>query len=289
MLGKVIFSSFLILSLLATTPLKAGPIDLALKHFDQGRYKQALSELELVADKTNAEHTYYLGRSYFKDGQISKARDLFLANLERHPLHANSHFLLGSVTLISIADVNVFKKFSLAKKALAYWQRAAELSKNNVEIIYGLAIYYLNAPSLVGGDPEKAKQAHNKLALLNPAYSDLVEATIARKSDNKKKAEALLISAIEKIPERAFPTFLLANFYLDEERYEEALSQLQEYRKRSKTWNDPGLAQASILAGRIYIGLGNTDKARQELISVESTITTDSLKKYARKELKKLN
>ncbi|MFT5210241.1 MAG: tetratricopeptide (TPR) repeat protein [Flavobacterium sp.] len=289
---------FLVLTLMSIS-VNGTTLEDALNHFNAAQYERALSEFEALAKKNDDPHiNYYLARSYFHEGRLELARKVFAENVTKYPTHANSHFLLGSVTLTLVSDANIFRKFGLAKQALASWHQAAELDGNNIEFLYGLASFYLNAPSIAGGDPEKAQKYIDKISNLSEPYAKLIMASKIRKKEEKGSArkenpekespEQLIKGAIQEIPERAFPILILADYYYKEKRFEEALTETNNYRKRRRTWNDPGIAQTAILAGRIYRELGNPSQAKIEFNRALNSKTHHNFKKLAKKELKTL-
>ncbi|MFT7685692.1 MAG: tetratricopeptide (TPR) repeat protein [Candidatus Azotimanducaceae bacterium] len=261
-------------------------LDQALDHFDAGHYELALRGFESIRDKNNPDITYYLARSYFHEGRLEPAMALFRENVGRFPNHAKSHFLLGSVSLTMVAGASIFKKFGLAKSALTSWHRAVDLENDNVEAIYGLASFYLNAPSIAGGDNEKAQIQIDRLSSLSMPYTKLIIAAKKSKAGEKETAEQLIIGAIKEIPDRAFPVLILADYYFKEGRFKDALDQTENYQSRKKTWNDPGIAQTALLTGRIHKGLGNIDKAKVEFNKAINALTHEHIKKLAIKELK---
>lgn len=277
---------FLFLAImLASISADGATLNEALDHFNSAQYERALSELASLAKKDDPNINYYLARSYFHAGQLKRAKKLFTENITKYPTHANSHFLLGSVTLTMVSDANIFRKFGLAKQALASWHKAAELDGDNIEALYGLASFYLNAPSIAGGDPEKAQRYTDKLLALSEPYSKLIMASKIGKSGEKQNAEPLIKAAIKEIPERAFPILILADYYYKEKRFEEALKEVKNYRARIRTWNDPSIGQTAILAGRIHQKLGNSAHAKIEFNKALNSKTHSGIKKLAKKEL----
>lgn len=278
----------LTITLLLSPQCYGNSLESALSLFNSGQYDLALTQFEVLKNEEDPDTIFYLARSYFRLGQLTKAKKLFEENVEDFPLHARSHFLLGSVKLNLVSEVNVFRKWGLAKSALASWQRSLELDPNNIEAIYGVASFYLNAPALVGGDKEKADIEISKLFKLEKAYGNLLKASIKQKTGEGAEAERLIISAVNSISDRAFPTLILADFYRKEQRFEDALMQIEKYRNRKRKWNDPGIGQTALLAGKIYTEFGKTELAHLEFDTVIHSKAPKNILKLAKAEIKNL-
>tara|TARA_R110002072_G_scaffold1369_6_gene11271 strand:+ start:27091 stop:27969 length:879 start_codon:yes stop_codon:yes gene_type:complete len=263
----------------------------ALSAFKAGQYdiaRQGFRELHNSKPK-DPQLTFYLARSLYLNQELEEAETLLLKSLERFPDHAESHYLLGSVQLTRVADVNIFRKAGMAKSAVKAWEQAVHLDPNHAEALYGVASFYYSAPGIAGGDIDLGKKKLMDLEALSPPWAQLTRASIVMKDESYIEAEKLLKEAIEGIPGRAFPTLMLANLYLKQEDFELALKTLKDYELREKTWNDPGAAQTSLLAGKIYEGLDHRQAAIEAYQLVLNEVTTPQLKKQAKEALEKLH
>jgi tetratricopeptide (TPR) repeat protein len=77
----------------------------------------------------------------------------------------------------------------LAKKVRTSFERAVELDPDNWEARTDLAEFYLEAPGIVGGGKEKARQQAEALMTLNPGMAHWVLARIAEKKKDMDTAE----------------------------------------------------------------------------------------------------
>ena len=239
---------------------------MAIASFDTAQYSTALEQLELLSKeyKKDAEINYYLARSYFKDQQFDEARDLLEQNVDQFPDHADSHFLRGSARLNLVSDVSFFSKPGLVKSALKSWQSAVAVDGEHLEGRYAVASFLLNAPRIVGGNKKQGKVELAALREISEPYYLLVKAAESAKDQHIEEAVAGVKLAIKDIPDRAFPTLILANYYLMQEKHQEALSTVDAYRQRHKQWNDPGESQTAFLTGKIYASLEDKTTAREQ-------------------------
>lgn len=276
--------------LIFTMSANAAMLDNALALFAKGDYATALDHFESLQANhpDDPDINFYYGRSLYLNRDLERAKDVLEQNIEKHPDHAESHYVLGSVLLTLVSEVNVFRKPGLAKRAVSAWERTVELNPNHHEALYGVVTFYLSAPGIAGGDVQKGKVQLKALESLNEPWADLTEASLYARKEEIEKAEKYFNDAIRGIPDRAFPTLMLANLYATAERFEQALATLEEYKNRTKTWNDPGAAQTALVAARIYEGLEQTEKAKQAYQTVISSVATNPEKERAKDALEKL-
>ncbi len=253
-------------------------------------YLTALEQFQTLhkSNPTDAELSYYLGRSLYRNGEFKAADKVLSKNIERHPGHVESYYVIGSVKLSLVGEVSIFKKVGMAKAALDAWHQAANLDPEHVEAQYGLVEFYYTAPGIAGGDEDLGQQELTKLETMSEAWANLSKATRASQAGAYTEAERLFNLAISGIPNRAFPELMLANTYLKHEKYDQALATLNSYKKRDRTWNDPGVPQIELMAAKIYTGLGRKDEAIASLDLVLTNNPIKAIREQAEEELKSL-
>jgi len=263
----------------------------ALSAFMAAKYevaREGFQQLHKVNPK-DPQLAFYLARSLYLHQELEAAEALLLKSLKQHPEHVESQYLLGSVQLSRVAEVNIFRKAGLASSAVEAWEQAVSLDPTHAEALYGVASFYFSAPSIAGGDKRLGTKKLADLEALSPAWAQLTRVSIVMRDENYTEAEQLLKQAIEGIPDRAFPTLMLANIYLKQENFPLALATLLTYQARQKTWNDPGPAQTSLLAGKIYEGLDRKQAAIDSYQVVLDEVANLQLKKQATAALDKLH
>ncbi len=280
----------LIFFVLSTGKLTASPLDVALTNFENGRYDAALEQfraLQLASPK-DPDLNFFLARSLYRKLELKTAEKLLSKSLKANPEHVESHYLLGSIQLSLVSEVNVFRKIGLAKKAVKSWEQAVNLDPSHAEALYGVASFYSSAPTIAGGDKQLSEEKITALKQLSPPWADLALASIAAQDDQFKRSERLFKNAISGIPQRAFPTLMLGSLYLRQEDYASALQTLDQYKARDKTWNDPGEEQTALLAGKIYRGLNKKEAAIQSFELVINGIASQNMITQAKEALDEL-
>ncbi len=109
----------------------------------------------------------------------------------------------------------------LAKKARISFERAVELDPKSVEARMDLGEFYAEAPGIIGGGKDKARQQADALMSLDPAIGHWVQARIAEKEKDPAKAESEYRAQITVSHSAVRGWVDLANFLMYAHRYDE--------------------------------------------------------------------
>jgi tetratricopeptide (TPR) repeat protein len=116
---------------------------------------------------------------------------------------------------------NVFSAVGLAKKVVAAFERSVQLDPNNWEARSDLGEFYAQAPGIVGGGKDKARQQAEALMKFDPAMGDWVLARIDEKNKDWTAAERDYRAAITASHGGARAWFDLGNFFFYAHRLDE--------------------------------------------------------------------
>jgi tetratricopeptide (TPR) repeat protein len=111
--------------------------------------------------------------------------------------------------------------YSLGKRVLAEFQKAAELDPRNAEGLFDLGSFYVEAPSVAGGGLSKAESVAQELDRVDPPRAWELRARIAADRKDQAAAEANLKQAISLSRHPASQWSTLARFYGDRKRWSE--------------------------------------------------------------------
>jgi len=114
-----------------------------------------------------------------------------------------------------------FSALGLAKKVRTSFERAVELDPRSWEARSVLAEFYVEAPTLVGGGKDKAREQADAIQPLNPSMAHRLLAKIAEKDKDMALAEREYRAAITASHSGAFAWFDLANFLFHANRLDE--------------------------------------------------------------------
>ena len=97
-----------------------------------------------------------------------------------------------------------------APTAVSRFERAVELDPSLVEAREGLLFFYAFAPSVMGGNPEKAREQQRELLRRDPMRGHMATATLALRDKDTVTTERALRQAMVAAPDSAAPVITLA-------------------------------------------------------------------------------
>lgn len=212
-------------------------------------------------DRSDSETRFHLARIQYLSGSSEAALETLDQLIAGDPTYANAWYLKGLVHLARLSEVGLFRMVGEANRAVDAWQKTVELDPGHVDARYGVIAYYANAPGIAGGSLKKARSLQQELAEINAAYGIMADGLILSREENFSAAEAQFLEAA-RLMDRAGPHFGLAQFYLGQEDYEKALSEIEKFDQKEKRWWDADITFSHLLKAQAYAGLGDTEKAR---------------------------
>ena len=156
-----------------------------------GRIDEAITALNgrLSSAPTDAESSNLLCRSYFAMEDWDRAESACKRAVALDSNNSRFHLWLGRVYGEKADRANFLSAASLAGKVRDEFQRAVQLNPNDVDARLDLAEFYLEAPGIVGGGEERAREQARTIATINPARAHWVYARIAEKKKDANTAE----------------------------------------------------------------------------------------------------
>jgi tetratricopeptide (TPR) repeat protein len=264
-----VFSLFLVLILIAAVfsenseNLKRG-----IQLFNEGKLKDAKSifEKELDEDDNNAEAHLYMGRIFLRLNNHDDAVDHCEKAAEQDENNADYHFWLGNAYGMKAQNSNVFKQAWLARKVIKEFEKAVEIDSTHLAGHIGCANFYLQAPSIMGGGMDKARESAEKVSRLNKVQGVLLKARILAKEEKPEQA-IQLFDEFEKNFDAAKHSYRFYNMYgyflLGEKKYEKAIEMFEKQIQLAPDQANPydSLGDGLRAAGRLEEALEQYKKA----------------------------
>ena len=189
-----IFSVVAVLLLTGAAPAPSPSELLASGHVDEAMYT-----LEQQVRQTPGDAASYLllCRAYF----MMEDWDHGIANCERardlEPQNSRNYLWLGRVYGEKADRANFLSAAGLAKKVRGAFERAVELDPSDWEARADLGEFYLEAPGIVGGGKDKAREQANALLPLRADKAHWLLGRIAEKNKNLTDAERQFRAGID--------------------------------------------------------------------------------------------
>jgi tetratricopeptide (TPR) repeat protein len=201
-------------------------LDAAIQLYEKGEFRHAADALQQFAKSSpkDAETRYWLAKSFMKTREWASAvRELEKA-VELQPANPRYHLWLGRACGERASRAFFTSAFSLARRVLKEFEIARDLSPKDPGIRFDLLEFYLQAPGILGGGKDKALSEAQSIAQINPIKGFTARANVFRKDKQWDKAKYELTRATAEYPQNADAYKDLADFLLDRQDYEGALS-----------------------------------------------------------------
>jgi len=203
--------------------LPAAAADSAKDMLAAGRVDEAIVALNgrLSSAPTDAESSNLLCRSYYAMEDWDRAESACKKAVALDSNNSRFHLWMGRVYGGKADRANFLSAASLAGKVREEFERAVQLNPKDVDARMDLAEFYLEAPGIVGGGEDKAREQARTIATVNPARARWVYARIAEKKKDAKTAEREYRQYIELSNGDADAWLNLALFLRRQKRFEE--------------------------------------------------------------------
>ena len=188
-----------------------------------GRIDDAIAELNgrLTVTPTDAESSNLLCRAYYTLEEWDRAESSCRKAVALDPANSRFHLWLGRVYGEKADRVNFVTAAGLAGKVRGEFERAVQLNPKDVDAQLDLAEFYIDAPGIVGGGEDKARQQAQSIASLNPAREHWIYARIAEKKKDYATAEREYHEYIDRSEGDAEAWLNLALFLRRQKRFDE--------------------------------------------------------------------
>jgi tetratricopeptide (TPR) repeat protein len=216
-------AQLLLFLVLPLAGLSATAVDSARDMLIAGRIDDAISTLNghLSSAPSDAESANLLCRAYLAIDDLNRAESSCKKAVALDPGNSSYHRWMGHVYGAKADRANFLSAASLAGKTRQEFERAVQLDPKDVETRSDLAEFYFEAPGIVGGGQEKAREQARIFATSAPAREHWVYAHIAERNGDPTTAEREYRRMIEASNGDSEAWLSLALFYRHQKRYDE--------------------------------------------------------------------
>jgi tetratricopeptide (TPR) repeat protein len=169
--------------------------------------------IKMLSGKNDAASLNLLSRAWYAIEQWDNSIAAGEKASSLAPDNAMYHLWLGREYGGKAGAVNPLSAASFAKKTKAEFEQAVKLDPSNVQAHADLSEYYTDAPSIMGGGLDKARDQAAQVASYDQATSHWILSIVAEKEKNYSEAEAQLQQAIKVAKNPAQYWMNLASFY----------------------------------------------------------------------------
>ncbi len=146
--------------------------------------------IRTLSGRTDPASLNLLSRAYYAIEQWDNAVTNGEKAVAQSPENSMYHLWLGREYGQKASSVNPLSAASLAKKTKNEFEQAVKLDPGNVQARADISEYYTDAPSIMGGGLDKARDQAAQVAKYDEATSHWILALIAEKEKNYPEAES---------------------------------------------------------------------------------------------------
>ena len=199
-------------------------LEQAARHYQKGEYSEAEELLSRINEESaiTAEAKLLSAKCHLKTGKWDKAVKAMEKAVRLEPSNATYRLWLGR----AYGENADHRKWPLgdARRCIEQFEKAAELSPENINIRFDMIEYYLQAPGWLGGDKDKARREAEVISRLQPVRAYIARAMIFEDEKEWDLAKKELTQATLDFPNEADTHKDLAQFLFDREYFEESLA-----------------------------------------------------------------
>jgi len=190
----------ILVTLLFALLLNEATIQTAQSQFDAGNYKAALDTLSTALAKSpnDAPLHYWSARSNYELRDYDRAISESETAVKLDPKNAEYNRWLGRAYG---AKAEQSRSFFLARKVKQAFETAVRLAPGDIAARRDLMQYCVEAPWIVGGDKDKARQQIDAIAAIDPIQGKMARAAYLATDKQWKAAEAEYVSLIGQHPQ----------------------------------------------------------------------------------------
>ncbi|PYS36644.1 MAG: hypothetical protein DMG14_24020 [Acidobacteria bacterium] len=211
------FSVLLMLLLLNPSPARPAEeqsVQTARSDFDAGRYADAVQRLTAALDLAPQDPSvhYWLARSYYEQGKYDNAIEHAETAVKLAPNNAEYQRWLGRAYGARAEESH---SFFLARRVKQAFEAAVRLAPRSIEARRDLMQFLAEAPWIVGGDKNQAKEQVQAISQLDSLEGHLAQAAFFSAQKKWKDAQAEYLAVLDQHPSRIEPYMEVAEFFAD--------------------------------------------------------------------------
>lgn len=225
------FRKFALLSVaLCLTPLTfASDLQSAITAFNDMQYVKAKPLFEAVVNDAAVKNDalYYLGRIAIQEGDADKAKDYLDQSVGIEPNTSDEYYWMAVVYGELARKANIFKQTSYASSVHKYYQLAVDVDPKNIAARRGLFLFYVIAPSIMGGGIDKAEKALSDIRKLSPVDADIEQLNWFGKKEEHEKQLTHAKFLVATYPNSAEVLFSAAHTFRNQKKLNDAIASFE--------------------------------------------------------------
>jgi tetratricopeptide (TPR) repeat protein len=191
------------------------------------KYDEARAEAQALINKNGSDDValHCMGRIFSAMDKSGEAVGWFEKAIKANEKVSVHHLWLGNALGDQAQHANKLKLPFLARRVKSEFEKAVELDPSSVDGRHGMIQFYAQAPGVMGGSMDKAKEQAREIEKLNAMRGHWEMAQLLENKDKDPTgAEREYTAALSAAPESTFAYNGLAQFYRRQKKYDESVA-----------------------------------------------------------------
>lgn len=212
---------------------RSAPLKTGIAQFDAERLDQAKVTLTPLAKAGDPDAMLYLGPIAIEQSNGDSAVSWIEQAVKKNDRSSLYYQWLGAAYSLKGTSASPLARMGLVASLKHAMERAVELDPANVEARINLVQFYLQAPAMMGGGVDKAREQVAAIMARDPYQGRLQDASVAENQRDTVVAERLLRGLVTSFPDSSVPATRLAIYYVNAKRYDDGFRVLEDRLRRS--------------------------------------------------------
>ena len=211
------------------SPAREGLLQKGVDRLRAKQYGEARRIFRTVmeSEKDNHEAFFYLGESYFLEGDFPSSIEWWEKAVRLQPGSSPYHYWLARANEAQFQKAGLLSKTKYGKRFRDEIQLAVQMDGNNLDARFWLMVFYLTSPRSFGGDIAKGLEQAETIKKIDLAYGYHAYITAYLKGKKFDLVENEILQRTGSFPDRIEYKLDLSWFYLDQKNYPRAIQNSQ--------------------------------------------------------------
>ncbi|WP_042146713.1 MULTISPECIES: lipopolysaccharide assembly protein LapB [unclassified Pseudoalteromonas] len=220
--NKILSLTILLFStcLLANEPNSTIQLKSLEQAFEKKQYHEIISQIE-AKKSPSFEESLFLTQSLYRIREFDDAEEIISYLLKNNAEHAKTNYVYASV-MAAQAQSSIFSALNYAGKALDGFKKAVDIEPNNLNYLSALMQFYINAPSIAGGDMEQGLLLVDKINALDKKEGFYAKFSYYMQDDNDTALKKIIAEGQKQFPKDIAVHTTIGHAYWDDEKLTKA-------------------------------------------------------------------
>jgi tetratricopeptide (TPR) repeat protein len=189
------------------------------------KYEDAKTEVRALLKRNEKDDValHCMGTIDIESGDSKGAIEWFEKAVDANDKSSTHHLWLANALGNQASHTSKIKLPFLARRVKGEFDKAAQLDPASIDARHGLIEFYSQAPGVMGGSMDKAKEQAREIMKLNAWRGHYEMARLLERDKDLTGAEKDYAAAVAAAPDSTTPYLFLGSFYRREKRWDDAL------------------------------------------------------------------